>query len=530
MTQTESLVFLQKASDAKLQVTQVQQWLQDISATRAEKGFDDGFAEAEKQAQAFRLNLQSFKEMFQNENDQEKLQLVEEVNQNFANFYKIGKVMAQTYIDKGPTGGNAFMPQFDEVAEKLHGSLNILVADQQKEAADSMAAILSDLEMLSKMIIISASVGIIFGLSFWYYLNSSICLLLRKMVLNLSNSSDQVSSAANEISNSSIQLSQGASTQAAALEQTSATIEELNGQTKSNADAANLVAEAMQAVLVTVKNSHAISTEAASLSNLAKDSAQKGVNSMSEISASMGKVSSISNKVSDIIQIINEITHQTKMLSTNAAIEAARAGEHGKGFAVVADEVSKLAMSSKTAAKEISSLIKENVKSAQEGHEKAQSGETVLHEINAQSAKVAIMMEEAVMAAKAQAQKIESLTEEISGIKVASTEQALAVSEVSRTIVEIEGVTQENASSSEQAASAAEELSAQAHTLSDLIEEVASQVDISEKKNGSNQKTGFAAKGSMSSMPHIADVEEIKGDDFWPKQTAPQTKVEFSGF
>ena len=42
------------ASSLKLQVVQVQQWLTDISATRAAEGFDDGLREAEKYAKAFR--------------------------------------------------------------------------------------------------------------------------------------------------------------------------------------------------------------------------------------------------------------------------------------------------------------------------------------------------------------------------------------------------------------------------------------------------------------------------------------------
>ncbi|MDX2470457.1 MAG: methyl-accepting chemotaxis protein, partial [SAR324 cluster bacterium] len=200
------------------------------------------------------------------------------------------------------------------------------------------------------------------------------------------------------------------------------------------------------------------------------------------------------------------------------------------GFAVVADEVSKLAINSKTAAKEISSLIKENVKSANEGHKKAQQGEKVLHEINQQSSKVAIMMEEAVMAAKTQAQKIEALTEEISGIREASNEQALAVSEVSRTIIDIEGVTQENASSSEQAASAAEELSAQAQMLADLIEEVASHVDSTRSKhlgvNGGTQPNETPAL-----EPHMVEAVENQGTDFWPTKAEPATSnAGFSGF
>lgn len=58
-----------------------------------------------------------------------------------------------------------------------------------------------------------------------------------------------------------------------------------------------------------------------------------------------------------IIQYVNNIAKQTKILGINATIEAARAGEQGKGFAVVANEVQKLAGNSENFAKEITSIL-----------------------------------------------------------------------------------------------------------------------------------------------------------------------------
>jgi methyl-accepting chemotaxis protein len=58
-----------------------------------------------------------------------------------------------------------------------------------------------------------------------------------------------------------------------------------------------------------------------------------------------------------IIEIINNITTQTSLLSLNATIEAARAGESGRGFAVVASEISGLANQTKEATVNIESLI-----------------------------------------------------------------------------------------------------------------------------------------------------------------------------
>jgi methyl-accepting chemotaxis protein len=62
-------------------------------------------------------------------------------------------------------------------------------------------------------------------------------------------------------------------------------------------------------------------------------------------------------KSDKIIQYVNEISKQTKILGINASIEAARAGEQGRGFSVVASEVQKLANNSADFAKEINHTL-----------------------------------------------------------------------------------------------------------------------------------------------------------------------------
>jgi methyl-accepting chemotaxis protein len=114
------------------------------------------------------------------------------------------------------------------------------------------------------------------------------------------------------------------------------TLEKLNGQIAAIKSASSAISAQLEEISVTVEGTHKVSEKLI-------DFTQASTNYIKE-----------SDK---IIQYVNSIAKQTKILGINATIEAARAGEHGRGFTVVAKEVQKLAESSEGFAKEINSIL-----------------------------------------------------------------------------------------------------------------------------------------------------------------------------
>ncbi|MBU3981168.1 MAG: HAMP domain-containing protein [Proteobacteria bacterium] len=141
-----------------------------------------------------------------------------------------------------------------------------------------------------------------------------------------------------QISHGNQSLSQRTQQQASAMEEISATLEQL-----------------VTTIAENLKNTRRADT----LSKEAVNVAQEGVSQVEKTAHAMVEMSNASQKIVEMMELINEITFQTNLLSINAAVEAARAGEQGRGFAVVANEVRDLAKRSGSASKDIQLLVRE---------------------------------------------------------------------------------------------------------------------------------------------------------------------------
>jgi methyl-accepting chemotaxis protein len=250
---------------------------------------------------------------------------------------------------------------------------------------------------------------------------------LEQTIASIVTATREVTNASSEIASSTTDLSQRTEMQAASLERTSASLEEIATTVKTNAEnaqTANQSATGMRTV------------------------AERGGSVVGETVQAMARIEQSSHKIADIITVIDEIARQTNLLALNAAVEAARAGEAGRGFAVVASEVRSLAQRSAQAAKDIKELITNSNGLVKEGVDLVNRAGQSLSEIMA---------------------SIKEVSSIVSGIAEASAEQATSISQVNKSLVEMDEVTQQNSAVVEENAATAKLLEQQARTMDELV-------------------------------------------------------------
>ncbi len=248
-----------------------------------------------------------------------------------------------------------------------------------------------------------------------------------RLVQGIRALSVRLDGAAGHLGIASTKLAQTTQEQAAALQQSAASIEEITSVVKQNAENAQ---------------------GATQLAVGARTIAERGGEVVSAAIASMGEITGSSRRIAEIITVIDEIAFQTNLLALNAAVEAARAGEQGRGFAVVAAEVRNLAQRSAGAAREIKSLIQESGRQVERGAALVDQSGQALQEI---------------VRAIGQAADI------VAEIAAASREQATSIDQVNRAVTRMERVTRDSVAQTGEVATTASAMEHEAGQLGALV-------------------------------------------------------------
>ncbi|TGX55060.1 HAMP domain-containing protein [Sphingomonas gei] len=294
---------------------------------------------------------------------------------------------------------------------------------------------------------------------------------LRSLIGTVMQSASTIRDGSNEIAQASEDLARRTEANAASLEQTSAAVTQMDGRLKATAEAAGRTVGRADGAMATVSGGRSIADEAVQAMSRVADGA-KGIDS--------------------VIEGLDKIAFQTRVLAMNAAVEAGRAGEAGRGFAVVADLVSALAMRSEEEAARARDQLTATQTDIVAAVGMVQKVDTALADISGDVGEVHKLLGE--MASDNQA-------------------QSTAISEISIAIGTMDQSTQQNAAMVEETSAAARNLSGEVAALS----EQASRFNVGSSGTNRPSKTQARFEGPVKQLPvaAVAALKRANGHDDW---------------
>ena len=248
---------------------------------------------------------------------------------------------------------------------------------------------------------------------------------LRDLIGAVAESAVAIRTGSSEIAQASEDLARRTESNAASLEETSAAITQMDERLRATAAAAGRTVQRADGAMNVVGSGREIADEAVQ---------------------AMGRVSESAKGIDSVIEGLDKIAFQTRVLAMNAAVEAGRAGDAGRGFAVVADLVSALAMRSEEEAKRAREQLTATQADIGTAVEAVQRVDGALQNISGDVTEVHTLL---------------------SDIASDNQAQSSTITEISATIGTMDQATQQNAAMVEETSAAARNLNSEVTSLSD---------------------------------------------------------------
>uniref|UniRef100_A0A7C2B2C5 Methyl-accepting chemotaxis protein n=1 Tax=Pseudomonas graminis TaxID=158627 RepID=A0A7C2B2C5_9PSED len=280
---------------------------------------------------------------------------------------------------------------------------------------------------------------------------------LKGTVQQIATASDQLASAAEELTMVTDDSTRGLMRQ--------------NDEIQQAATAVNQMTAAVEEVARNAASASQVSAQTSEDAIKGQQQVKQAVTAMNtmtvEITESTHRVEALAGQIRDITQVldvIRGIAEQTNLLALNAAIEAARAGEQGRGFAVVADEVRALAHRTQTSTGEIESMITKVRNGADEAVKAMGKSQTIA--VHTQS-----LATEAGHALERISEGVSQMNERNLVIASAAEEQAQVAREVDRNLVNIQDLSTQTAAGANQTSASSQALSRLAVSFHSMVGE-----------------------------------------------------------